>query len=171
MTKTAIVILNYNGKKFLEQFLPAITSYSHEASVFVVDNHSTDDSVEFVQRTYPEIEVIVLKENLGFCGGYNAALKQIQATYYGLINSDIEVTEGWLQPIVELLDHNPAIAAVQPKILSFKTRNKFEYAGAAGGMGLGERSTSWLCTTRTPKITPASQWPAHAALPPRRQCV
>ncbi|MBS1487319.1 MAG: glycosyltransferase family 2 protein [Bacteroidetes bacterium] len=134
MTKTAIVILNYNGKKFLEQFLPAITSYSHEASVFVVDNHSTDDSVEFVQRTYPEIEVIVLKENLGFCGGYNAALKQIQATYYGLINSDIEVTEGWLQPIVELLDHNPAIAAVQPKILSFKTRNKFEYAGAAGGM-------------------------------------
>lgn len=134
MTKVAIVILNFNGKFFLEQFLPALVSHSADASLFVVDNGSHDDSVSFVRQTYPAIGVILLKQNLGFCGGYNAALKQIQATYYVLINSDVEVTQGWLPPILQLLDKNPSIAAVQPKILAFKQKNKFEYAGAAGGM-------------------------------------
>jgi len=134
MTKVAIVILNFNGKNFLEQFLPAMVTHSREVSLYVVDNCSSDDSVSFLNQTYPQIKLILLKENLGFCGGYNLALKQIQSTYYVLINSDVEVTHGWLDPVIDMMDQNVAIAAAQPKILSYHAKNKFEYAGAAGGL-------------------------------------
>jgi len=134
MTKVAIVILNFNGKHFLEQFLPSVLSNSEGAKIVVADNGSTDQSAEFVQETFPEIEVIRLSENKGFCGGYNAVLKQVQSTYYVLLNSDVEVTPNWLQPVIHLMDSDPAIAAAQPKILSQRDKNKFEYAGAAGGL-------------------------------------
>jgi GT2 family glycosyltransferase len=133
MTKVALVILNFNGKHFLEKFLPSVVAYSEGASIIVADNGSTDSSSDFVEKGFPEIEVIRLPENKGFCGGYNAVLRQVQATYYVLLNSDVEVTPNWLPPLIDLMDSNPAIAASQPKILSHKARNKFEYAGAAGG--------------------------------------
>ncbi len=133
MTKVAIVILNFNGKHFLKQFLPSVIKYSGIAKIIVADNGSTDQSAEFVKSEFPEIDTIELTENKGFCGGYNAVLNQIQATYYVLLNSDVEVTPNWLQPIIELMDKEPTIAAAQPKILSHRFKNKFEYAGAAGG--------------------------------------
>src|SRR5258706_4967329 len=133
MTKVAIVILNFNGKHFLQQFLPSVLKYSEGAKIIVVDNGSTDPSADFVKKEFPEIEIIALTENKGFCGGYNTALQQVQATYYVLLNSDVEVTPNWLQPVIDLMDRNATIAAAQPKILSHRTKNKFEYAGAAGG--------------------------------------
>ncbi len=134
MTKVAIVILNFNGKHFLKQFLPSVVSHSAGAKIIVADNGSTDQSAEYVKETFPEVEVIRLDENKGFCGGYNTVLKQVQATYYVLLNSDIEVTPNWLPPLIDLLDSDPTIAAAQPKILSHRDKNKFEYAGAAGGL-------------------------------------
>ncbi len=134
MTKVAIVILNFNGKHFLQQFLPSVLQFSEDAKIVVADNGSTDQSAEFVKEKFPEIEVIRLSENKGFCGGYNTVLKQVQATYYILLNSDVEVTSNWLQPVIDLMDGNPTIAAAQPKILSHRNKNKFEYAGAAGGL-------------------------------------
>jgi len=133
MTKTAVVILNYNGEKLLRQFLPSVIRYSPEAEIIVVDNGSTDQSVFILKKDFPQIRLILFTENYGFCGGYNRALKQIDATYILLLNSDIEVTPHWLTPLVKLLDDNDTIAAVQPKILSFHSKTKFEYAGAAGG--------------------------------------
>ncbi len=133
MSQVAVVILNYNGKELLKKFLPAVTTYSPGARVIVADNHSSDGSVEFLQKTYPEIETIQIHDNLGFCGGYNFALKQIQSEYYVLLNSDVEVTQGWLTPIVKLMEEDSSVGAVQPKILSYNQRDKFEYAGAAGG--------------------------------------
>ena len=134
MTKVAVVILNYNGKNFLQQFLPSVINFSEGAKIVVADNGSTDGSAEFVEQNFSSVALIRVSDNKGFCGGYNFVLKQIEATYYVLLNSDVEVTQGWLTPIIELLDNNPTIAAAQPKILSYKSKNKFEYAGAGGGM-------------------------------------
>lgn len=133
-SQVAIVILNWNGKRFLEQFLPSVmrTSYGH-FEVIVADNASTDDSVAWLRQTYPAIRIIQLDRNYGFAKGYNEALKQVKADYYILLNSDVEVTPGWLDPMVALLDTNPGVAACQPKILSWHNKTQFEYAGAAGG--------------------------------------
>jgi GT2 family glycosyltransferase len=131
--KTAVVILNYNGRELLQQFLPSVIRFSSSARIIVADNHSTDGSGEFLSREFPSIEVIHIPENLGFCGGYNFSLKRVEAEYYVLLNSDVEVTEGWLNPIINLLNGDPTIAAAQPKILSYRSQTLFEYAGAAGG--------------------------------------
>lgn len=131
--KVAVVILNYNGKSFLEKFLPSVLSNSDDASIFVADNASSDDSVEFVQTNFPSVHLIINSQNGGFAKGYNDALKKIEADYYVLLNSDIEVTPNWIKPCIDLLDSNSEIVAVQPKILSWNDKQKFEHAGAAGG--------------------------------------
>ena len=135
MKKVAVVILNYNGKKFLEQFLPNVIENTDAtlADIVVADNASTDGSVEFMKQAFPDIRLIVNDFNGGFATGYNQALRQVDAEYYVLLNSDIEVTHRWIEPIVELMDADQSIAACQPKILSYHDRTKFEYAGAAGG--------------------------------------
>lgn len=134
MTRTAVVILNYNGEKLLREFLPSVIQHASEAEIIVADNGSTDQSVLILQQEFPEVRVVTLDNNYGFCGGYNRALRQVEATYYVLLNSDVETTEGWLPPLISLLDNDPAIGAVQPKILSYKKRDTFEYAGAGGGL-------------------------------------
>jgi GT2 family glycosyltransferase len=132
--KTAVVILNYNGRKFLEEFLPSVVLHSkNDAEIIVADNCSKDDSVKFLQKNYPEIRIIINVENGGFAKGYNDALKQIDAEYFVLLNSDIEVSENWIKPVISLLDSDKSIAAAQPKILAFQSKNKFEHAGACGG--------------------------------------
>ena len=131
--KFAIVILNWNGKAWLEKFLPTLVKHSQEATVFVADNGSNDDSVSFLTQEFPTVKIIENNENLGFAGGYNKALNHIHADYYVLINSDVEVTENWLSPIVSLMDGDKNIAACQPKILDYTNKGKFEYAGASGG--------------------------------------
>ncbi|MBL7841694.1 MAG: glycosyltransferase family 2 protein [Cyclobacteriaceae bacterium] len=133
MVKTAVVILNFNGEKFLREFLPVVLRYTGNAKIVVADNASTDLSIDVVKQKFPTVELILLSNNYGFCGGYNRALKQVEAEYYVLLNSDVEVTPGWLEPLVTLLDQNPQVAAVQPKILAYNDKSKFEYAGAAGG--------------------------------------
>lgn len=132
--KVAIVILNWNGKQYLQQFLPSVlaTSYSN-AEIIVADNGSTDDSVAWLVLQYPSIRVIGLPENGGFAKGYNDALKQVTADYFVLLNSDVEVSAGWVEPVIELMEANASIAACQPKIKMERQRNLFEYAGAAGG--------------------------------------
>ena len=129
----AIVILNYNGEKYLQKFLPSVVRYSKGHRIIVADNCSTDKSIVFLNRNYPEVEILQLPDNFGFAGGYDRALKQISATYYVLLNSDVEVSEGWLTPMKELLDRNPRIAACQPKIRAYHQPGYFEYAGASGG--------------------------------------
>lgn len=130
----AVVILNYNGKRFLERFLPGVLQKSvHMADVIVADNASTDDSVSFLRNNFPEVRLIQNSNNGGFAAGYNIALKQVDTRYYVLLNSDIEVTEGWLEPLFELMENNPDVAACQPKLLSFADTAYFEYAGAGGG--------------------------------------
>lgn len=130
----AVVILNWNGAKFLEQFLPGVIEYSKaDATIYVADNASTDGSVALLQEKFPEVNLILNNENGGFASGYNKALAQIDAEYYVLLNSDIEVTPNWISPIIHLMEEDPSIAACQPKILSYYQRNSFEYAGAAGG--------------------------------------
>ncbi len=132
--KVAVVILNWNGKRFLEQFLPKVVEHcSADAEVIVADNASTDDSLAFIAEHFPEIRVIVNKSNGGFSKGYNDAFKLIDAEYYCLLNSDIEVTPNWIDPIIKLMDSDPNIAICQPKIRSWHEPEKFEYAGAAGG--------------------------------------
>ncbi|MBX2898297.1 MAG: glycosyltransferase family 2 protein [Cyclobacteriaceae bacterium] len=134
MIETAVVILNYNGKQFLQQFLPGVITHSGAAKIFVADNASTDDSVSFLEQNFSgQVSIIRLPANMGYCGGYNAALQQIEATYYVLLNSDVEVTPGWIDPVLTCFKNNPAIAAAQPKIRSYANRTHFEYAGAAGG--------------------------------------
>lgn len=133
MSDVAVVILNYNGKELLRQFLPSVIQHSGNARIVVADNGSNDGSLQFLRETFPQVVVIALPTNLGFCGGYNEALKQVNATYYVLLNSDVEVTPNWLQPLVSLLDSDRTIAAAQPKILSYRHKNQFEYAGAGGG--------------------------------------
>lgn len=132
MAKTAVVILNWNGRDYLHKFLPTLIRYSAGAQLVVADNASTDDSLEVLEQ-FPVVNVIRLTENHGYAGGYNEALKQIDATYYLLLNSDIEVTEGWLGPLEQFLDQHSEYAAVQPKIKDINNREYFEYAGAAGG--------------------------------------
>ncbi len=131
--KTAVVVLNWNGKAWLEKFLANLVKHSQEATVFVADNASTDDSVDFVKSNFPSVKIIINASNGGYAKGYNDALKQIYAEYFVLINSDIEVTDGWLSPIIDLMDSDKKIAACQPKLLDYKKRNTFEYAGASGG--------------------------------------
>jgi GT2 family glycosyltransferase len=134
LPKTAVVILNWNGKKFLEQFLPVIITYSQDhAEIIIADNASTDNSVNFLQENFPAIQVIRNATNGGFSKGYNDAFQSIKADYFILLNSDIEVTENWIKPIIDLMEQDKNIAACQPKILSYFERQKFEYAGAAGG--------------------------------------
>ncbi len=132
--KTAVVILNYNGKNFLEKFLPNVIECSQgDAEIIIADNASTDDSVHFLRADFPQIRLIINKENGGFAKGYNDALKLMEAEYYILLNSDIEVTPDWIKPVISLLDTNKDIAAAQPKILDYKNRELFEHAGASGG--------------------------------------
>lgn len=132
--KVAVVILNWNGRSFLEKFLPNIIKYSEpSAEVIIADNASTDSSVEFVQTHFPNIRLILNQLNYGFAQGYNEALSQVEADYYVLLNSDVEVTPNWLEPMIALLESDKQIAACQPKLLSYYERDKFEYAGAAGG--------------------------------------
>jgi hypothetical protein len=134
MDKVAIVILNWNGAKMLSCYLPTVLNYSRdEAAVYVADNASTDDSLELLRRDFPECKTIVLDRNWGFAEGYNKALQQIEAEYYLLLNSDIEVTHHWLTPLVEFMDVHPEVAACQPKLLSVYNKDMFEYAGASGG--------------------------------------
>lgn len=134
MAKTAVIILNWNGRQLLEQFLPSVIKYSSkEATVVVADNGSEDDSVDFVKRNYPEVVVLEFSENYGFTGGYNKAIKELEVDYALLLNSDVEVTEGWLTPLIKCLDENGNVAACGPKILDYKQKDTFEYAGAAGG--------------------------------------
>ncbi|OFX83826.1 MAG: glycosyl transferase family 2 [Bacteroidetes bacterium GWF2_33_16] len=135
MAKTAIVILNWNGKKFLSEFLPILINNSRntDSEIIIADNDSKDDSIAFLNLNYPEIRQIILDKNYGFAGGYNRALSQVDAQYFVLLNSDVEVTPNWLNPLTELLDSNLDVAAVMPKIRSINNRNEFEYAGAAGG--------------------------------------
>ncbi|MGZ5273180.1 MAG: glycosyltransferase family 2 protein [Kaistella sp.] len=131
--KLAIAILNWNGKTWLEKFLPNIITHAENASVYVIDNASTDDSVDFLKRNFPEVTIIQNRKNNGFAGGYNEGLKQIDADIFCLLNSDVEVTENWLNPVLNLFENNANIAAIQPKILDYNRKNFFEFAGAAGG--------------------------------------
>ena len=131
--KTAVVVLNWNGKSWLEKFLLNLVNNSQEAKVFVVDNASTDDSVSFLKEQFPSVKVIVNNTNGGYAKGYNDALMKINAEYFVLINSDIEVVEGWISPIISLMDSDKRIASCQPKILDYNSKNRFEYAGASGG--------------------------------------
>ncbi|PWA07883.1 glycosyltransferase family 2 protein [Flavobacterium laiguense] len=133
MEKIAVVILNWNGVKLLEQFLPSVIQFSPEATVYVADNASTDESVAFIKNNFPTVKILQNKTNQGFAGGYNDALQHIDAEIYALVNSDIEVTENWLKPILETFDTESETAIIQPKILDFKRKNYFEYAGAGGG--------------------------------------
>ena len=133
MTSIAVVILNYNGEKLLPRFLPSVIQHSSEADIYVADNGSSDQSLRILRERYPQVRTLALGDNYGFCGGYNLALRQISASYYVLLNSDVEVTEGWLVPLRSILDSFPEVSAVQPKILSYTNRNLFEYAGAGGG--------------------------------------
>jgi GT2 family glycosyltransferase len=132
--KIAVVILNWNGRKFLEEFLPQVIKFSkNQAEVIIADNASSDGSIEFLNQSFPGIRVIQFNKNYGFAGGYNRALQQVEADYYVLLNSDIQVTENWIPPVIELMEKDPLIAACQPKILSYHEPEMFEYAGAAGG--------------------------------------
>ncbi|HSD05654.1 glycosyltransferase family 2 protein [Flavobacterium sp.] len=133
MKKIAVVILNWNGVKLLEQFLPSVIQFSPEATIYIADNASTDESIQFVRNNYPSVGIVQNKTNKGFAGGYNDALEHIDAEFYALVNSDIEVTENWLQPILKTFESEPNTAIIQPKILDYKRKDYFEYAGAAGG--------------------------------------
>lgn len=135
MKELAVIILNWNGRKLLEQFLPVASRYSitEDADLIVADNGSTDDSVEWVKAHHPEVKVLSFSENYGFAEGYNKAIEQTQYKYTILLNSDVEVTEGWTRPLLDFMRRNGDVGALQPKIRSWKERTKFEYAGAAGG--------------------------------------
>ena len=133
MKKIAVVILNWNGAKLLEQFLPSVIAFSDAATIYVADNASTDASIEVIQNQFPSVKIIQNTDNFGFAKGYNQALQFVEEEYYALVNSDIEVTENWLAPIIELFENQTETAIIQPKILDFKKKTHFEYAGGAGG--------------------------------------
>lgn len=133
MSKIAVVILNWNGKKLLEDYLPSVTKFSEGATIYVADNASSDDSVSFVKQNYPSVKIIQNSENGGFAKGYNDALKHIDADIFCLLNSDVEVTKDWLIPITKAFENVTEAAIIQPKILDLKRKDYFEYAGAAGG--------------------------------------
>lgn len=132
--KTAVVILNWNGVNMLKTYLAGVERNSGDATVYVADNASTDDSVEYLKANHPDCKLILLSRNYGFAEGYNKALEQIEADYYVLLNSDIRVTENWLSPLLSFMDAHPEVAACQPKLLSEADHGSFEYAGACGGM-------------------------------------
>lgn len=133
--KIAVVILNWNGKNYLEKFLPILIRHSKSefVEIYVADNGSTDNSVNLLQSSFPEIKIILIDRNYGFAGGYNKALDQIDAEYYIILNSDVEVTENWIFPIINKMDEDHSVAAAMPKIKSYHNKDYFEYAGAAGG--------------------------------------
>lgn len=131
--KTSIVILNYNGKQHLKQFLPSVVEFSSGTEIIIVDNASKDDSVKFLNENYPSLRLIQLDKNYGFAEGYNQGLKQIDADIFVLLNSDVEVQPNWIEPIVSWMESENELAAVQPKILSYSEKDKFEHAGASGG--------------------------------------
>lgn len=133
--KTSVVILNWNGRKLLEQFLPSVLQHTldHKTEVVVADNGSSDDSIDFLKTEFPQVPVIVLDKNYGFADGYNLALQQVHSEYIVLLNSDVETTENWLSTMIGYLDKHPEVSAVQPKILAQKSKTQFEYAGACGG--------------------------------------
>jgi len=133
LKKIAVVILNWNGAKLLEQFLPSVIAFSDAATIYVADNASTDASIEVIQNQFPSVKIIQNTDNFGFAKGYNQALQFVEEEYYALVNSDIEVTENWLAPIIELFENQTETAIIQPKILDFKKKTHFEYAGGAGG--------------------------------------
>jgi GT2 family glycosyltransferase len=133
MKKVLIAILNWNGKKFLEKFLPSVQEFSPEADILVIDNHSHDGSVEYLKLHHPKIRVKTLDNNYGFTGGYNRGLTGEPYEYIIFLNNDVEVTPGWIKPMLALMTENPNIGAVQPKMLQFSNRNFFEYSGACGG--------------------------------------
>ena len=134
MARLSVVILNWNGRRHLERYLPSVVAHTAgDAEVVVADNGSTDDSLQWLRLTYPDVRVIRLDRNYGFAGGYNRALKEVDSEYVLLLNSDVEVTAGWWQPLVEVLDKESDVAAAAPKLLADMERTKFEYAGASGG--------------------------------------
>ena len=130
---TAVVILNWNGIDLLKKFLPDVAKYSPEATVYIADNASTDKSVSFVQNNFPEVKIIQNTVNGGYARGYNDSLSGLEEDIFILLNSDVQVTPGWLEPIIAIFENQSTVAAVQPKILDFKNPEYFEYAGAAGG--------------------------------------
>ena len=132
--KIAVVILNWNGVSWLEKFLENTIRNSQEATIYIIDNNSTDNSIQYIKNNFHQVKVIQLEKNYGYAKGYNLGLNQITADYYILLNSDIEVSKNWISPIIELMKSDNSISACQPKILDFRNKNKFEYAGASGGM-------------------------------------
>lgn len=132
--KIIVAILNYNGKSWLEQFLPNVIAKSQEAEIVIIDNASKDDSILFLKDKHPSLRVIENFENHGFAGGYNEGLKTLEADYFVLLNSDVEVTDNWIMPVINLLEGSEDIVAAQPKVLAYNNKSKFEHAGAAGGM-------------------------------------
>lgn len=135
MKNVSVVILNWNGKDLLERFLPSVVKFTNSdiADIIIVDNNSSDDSVSFLREKYPQLKIIELSDNYGFAEGYNIALSQINSKNFILLNSDVEVTENWLDPMLNFLEENLDVAAIQPKILSQQNKEYFEYAGASGG--------------------------------------
>ena len=133
--RVAVIILNWNGEKLLREFLPSVVKNTNTdlGRVVVVDNHSTDGSWIRLEQEFPDVERVLFEDNFGFAGGYNRAIEMIEAEYVVLLNSDVEVAPGWLEPLVAVLDRDERVAAVQPKILAYRDKKKFEYAGAAGG--------------------------------------
>ena len=133
--RVAVIILNWNGEKLLREFLPSVVKNTNTdlGRVVVVDNHSTDGSWICLEQEFPDVERVLFEDNFGFAGGYNRAIEMIEAKYVVLLNSDVEVAPGWLEPLVAVLDRDERVAAVQPKILAYRDKKKFEYAGAAGG--------------------------------------
>ncbi|HMB99723.1 MAG TPA: glycosyltransferase family 2 protein [Flavobacteriaceae bacterium] len=131
--KIAVVILNWDGEKLLQQFLPSVVKHSYDAKIYVADNASTDGSIEYLKTTSPNVKIIQNKKNFGFAKGYNEALKQVDADVFCLLNNDVEVTPNWLDSVRIIFDKEPNTAAIQPKILDYKNKDYFEYAGAAGG--------------------------------------
>ena len=127
MKKVAVIILNWNGKKLLEEFLPSVVKFTNTelADIIIADNGSKDDSIEFLKHKYPEIKQIIFKENYGFAEGYNKAINSVENEYIVLLNSDVEVTPNWLDELVKMSDSDHEIAAIQPKILSYKDKSKF----------------------------------------------
>ena len=133
MKRVSVIILNWNGAEMLRKFLPSVVKHSPEAAVIVADNGSTDDSVDILQREFPMVEVMAFDRNYGFAEGYNKALAQVETPYTLLLNSDVEVVEGWLEPLLSFMDAHPDAAACQPKLRNYNHREMFEYAGACGG--------------------------------------
>ena len=134
LPSVSVVILNWNGKSFLERFLPSVLNSDYEnLQVIVADNDSTDDSISYLQTFYPQVQIIQNPQNEGFSKGYNLALQKVDTEYFILLNSDVEVRRNWIAPVILLMESEETIAAVQPKILNYYKRDEFEYAGACGG--------------------------------------